>query len=134
MLIKTTLITMAAIVIGILNGCGGVPVQEEQLKFESRKYGVKLADDKPEFAEFWLDSLGKGRNWPSAMLGDNLKQAYRKESNDGWINYYPAGQSDARTRFKFEDNHIIICSKAAQDNAVEPFIMKFNLKGPSPAV
>jgi len=100
---------------------------------ETKYYGVQLAVEQPEFAAFWVDSLGKGRKWPNAMLGGNLKQNYRMECSNGWVNYHPAGQADALTGFKFDDRSILIRSEARTHHAVEPFVLKFNLKGRYPA-
>ncbi len=103
------------------------------LLHETKSYGVELATDKPEFAKFWVDSLGKGRKWHNAMLGGNLKHEYRREVRDGWIRYYPAGHSDASTCFRFEDKHIIIRSEAGGNNSPESFVLKFRFRGEYPA-
>ncbi|HEX5790466.1 MAG TPA: hypothetical protein VFY13_04895 [Luteolibacter sp.] len=110
-----------------------VPSAAENLLHETPYYGVQLGEEQPEFVGFWLDSLGKGRKWHSSMLVGNLKQSYRRESRDGWIHYHPVGSSDALTGFKFDANSILIRSEARADDAVEPFVMKFNLKGRHPA-
>ncbi len=99
----------------------------------TKSYGVELAADKPEFTNFWLDSLGKGRVLPGGILGDNLEQEYTTDTKKGWVNYYPKGQETAKTCFKFDDNSFLIRSEAKSDNAVEPFTMKFTQKGPNPA-
>ncbi len=67
------------------------------------------------------------------MLGTSLNKTYGREVNNGWISYYPTEQRDANTRFKFEDKKIIIRSEANQDNAVEPFVLKFRFRGVHPA-
>ena len=51
---------------------GNAAPQSLHLVYASKSYGVELAVDQPEFAAFWVDSLGKGRKWHSAMLGGNL--------------------------------------------------------------
>jgi hypothetical protein len=107
--------------------------KKTQLGRETKHYGVELAADKPEFAGFWLDSLGKGRAWPGAILGNNLSQEYTTDTRKGWFNYYPKGQEDAKTCFKFENKAVLIRSEAKTNNAVEPFVLKFNLKGTNPA-
>jgi hypothetical protein len=106
---------------------------ETKLLNETKYYGVEMAVDRPEFSAFWVDSLGKGRKWHNAMLGGNLVQNYRKESKDGWINYHPNGQTDALTGFKFDSRSILIRSEAKTNHAVEPFVLKFNLKGRYPS-
>jgi hypothetical protein len=112
----------------------GIACQDqESLLHETNTYGVELAADKPEFVKFWVSSLGKGRRWHNAMLGGNLKQTYRREAGNGWISYYPVGYPNANTRFKFEDNRIIIRSEAAEGNSIEPFVLKFRFRGKHPA-
>ena len=118
----------------LLSSRGMSQVQEGLQPFhETKTYGVELAADKPEFASFWVDSLGKGRKWTNAMLGGNLKQTYRREVGNGWVSYYPTERSDVSTRFKFEDKHIIIRLEVAKNNSVEPFVLKFRFRGAHPA-
>ncbi len=112
----------------------GVACQDQEgLLHETKTYGVELAADKPEFAKFWVSSLGDGRRWHNAMLGGNLKQTYRRDVDHGWIIYSPMGHPNANTRFKFEDKRIIIRSEAAEENSVEPFVLKFRFRGVHPA-
>ncbi|MHC4500651.1 MAG: hypothetical protein ACYS21_16255, partial [Planctomycetota bacterium] len=119
--------------LSLLN-CSGLSQAQEDLRlcYETKTYGVELAADKPEFASFWVDSLGKGRKWTNGMLGGSSKQAYHASLENGWIRYANK-QTDASTLFKFEDNHIIIKSVAAGENAAEPFVLKFRFRGKHPA-
>ena len=118
----------------LLFNCGGLSQAQEglQLSHETKTYGVELAADKPEFASFWVDSLGKGRKWTNGMLGGGSKQTYHISSENGWIRYANK-QTDASTLFKFEDNYIIIKSVAAGEDAAEPFVLKFRFRGKHPA-
>ncbi|MHC4792262.1 MAG: hypothetical protein ACYS8Y_12675, partial [Planctomycetota bacterium] len=118
----------------LLLHCSGLSkAQEElQLSHETKTYGVELAADKPEFASFWVDSLGKGRKWTNGMLRGSSKQTYKTSSENGWIRYANK-QTDASTLFKFEDNYFIIKSVAAGQNAAEPFVLKFRFRGKHPA-
>jgi len=118
----------------LLLDCSGLSQAQEnlQLSHETKTYGVELAADKPEFASFWVDSLGKGRKWTNGMLGDSSKQTYHASLENGWIRYANK-QTGASTLFKFADNYIIIKSVAAGENAAEPFVLKFRFRGKHPA-
>ncbi|MHC4363021.1 MAG: hypothetical protein ACYSTZ_09350, partial [Planctomycetota bacterium] len=118
----------------LLFGCGRLSQAQEELKLshETMTYGVELAADKPEFASFWVDSLGKGRKWTNGMLGGSSKQAYKTSLENGWIRYANK-QTEVSTLFKFEDNHIIIKSVADGQNGAEPFVLKFRFRGKHPA-
>jgi hypothetical protein len=84
----------------LLNCSGLSQAQEElQLSHETKTYCVELAADKPEFASFWVDSLGKGRKWTNGMLGGSSKQTYHTSLENGWIRYSNK-QTDASTLFK----------------------------------
>ena len=101
--------------------------------YVTKTYGIELATDKPEFTRFWLDSLGNGRFWPSGIESNSLKQKYNSDTQNGWMNYNPIGQKDAKTSFKFDDNSVLIRSEARTDEAIEPFVLKFTHKGPNPS-
>jgi len=103
-----------------------------ELSHETRTYGVQLAADKPEFAGFWVDSLGKGRKWTNGMLGAGSEQIYETALENGWIRYANK-RTDASTLFKFEDKSILIKSVAGGENAAEPFVLKFRFRGGHPA-
>jgi hypothetical protein len=118
----------------LLFNCSGVSQAQEdlQLSHETKTYGVELAADKPEFAAFWVDSLGKGRKWANGMLGGSSKQTYKTSLENGWIRYANK-QTDASTLVKFEDNYIMIKSVAGGQNAADPFVLKFRFRGKHPA-
>jgi hypothetical protein len=99
---------------------------------ETNYYGVELSTQKPEIKGLWLDSLGNGRKWPGALTLDILEQKYTTDKKEGWINYYPEGRKDAKTSFKFNDKSFLIRSEAKNNDAIEPFVMYFYLKGPHP--
>ena len=91
-----------------------------------------MAADKPRFAAFWVDSLGKGRKWTNGMLKVRSEQDYQISSENRWLRYANK-QTHASILFKFEDNRIIIKSIAAGENAAEPFVLKFRFRGKHPA-
>ena len=80
--------------------------QEKSLSHETKTYGVELATDKPEFAGFWVDSLGKGRKWTNGMEGEGTERTYRATFENEWIRYTNK-QTDGSTSFKFEKNDAI---------------------------
>ena len=71
----------------LLLDCSGLSQAQEQeqlqLSHETKTYGVELAADKPEFAGFWVDSLGKGRKWTNGLLTASSKQTYNTSSENG---------------------------------------------------
>jgi hypothetical protein len=91
-----------------------------------------LASDKPEFAAFWVDSLGNGRRWENGVLGGDSAETYHTTREDGWIRYVNT-QTNTATAFRFEDNRIIIRSDASDGNAAEPFQLRFRIRGKDPA-
>ncbi|MHC4156499.1 MAG: hypothetical protein ACYST6_16495 [Planctomycetota bacterium] len=126
-------LTVTLALLLLLNCSGSSQAQDElKLSHETKTYGVELEADKPEFAGFWVDSLGKGRKWTNGMLGPSSEQTYKTSLEDGWIRYTDK-RTDASTLFKFGDNHIIIKSVAAGQNAAEPFVLKFRFRGKHPA-
>jgi len=121
------------VVLLIFNRSGLSGAQEDlQLSHERKTYGVELAADKPEFASFWVDSLGKGRKWTNGMLKAGLEQDYQISTGNRWVRYVNR-QTKAGTFFKFEDNCIVIKSIAAGEKAAEPFVLKFRFRGKNPA-
>ena len=118
----------------LLLGFSGLSQGQEGLRLshETKTYGVKLSADKPEFESFWVDSLGKGRKWTNGMLQTGSKQTYKTSSKNGFIRYANR-QTNASTLFKFGDNHIIVKSVAAGQNAAEPFVLKFRFRGRHPS-
>ena len=102
------------------------------LSHETNFYGVELAVGKPEFASFWVDSLGKGRRWTNGMLGGSSEQKYNTTYGNGWVRYANR-QTGASTLFRFDENAIIIKSVAADGHAAEPFMLKFRFRGRHPA-
>ncbi|MHC4913786.1 MAG: hypothetical protein ACYTE5_12445, partial [Planctomycetota bacterium] len=126
-------LTVTLVLLLVLDCNGLSQAQEElQLSHETKTYGVELAADKPEFAGFWVDSLGKGRKWTNGMLGGSSKQTYHTSLENGWIRYANE-QTDASTFFNFEDDYFIIKSVASGENAAEPFVLKFRFRGKHPA-
>jgi len=127
-------LTVKFFVLLLLLNCSALSQAQEDLQLfhETKTYGVELAADKPEFASFWVDSLGKGRKWTNGMLGGSSKQTYHTSLENGWLRYANR-QTNASTLFKFEDNSIFIKSVAAGENAAEPFVLKFRFRGKHPA-
>lgn len=109
---KNLLVRMFALL--ILVNCCILSYANEKLKlsYETRTYGVKLAADKPEFASFWVDSLGKARKRTNGMLGASSKRTCYTSLENGPIRYTNP-QTDASTLFKWEENHIFIKSVVA---------------------
>lgn len=102
------------------------------LTHHTKSYGVELAADRPEFAAFWVDSLGKGRAWANGMAESELEGAYYPTSENGWISYEDK-RSNTTTSFRFEDSSILIRSVALADQAAEPFRLRFRIRGKQPA-
>lgn len=105
--------------------------QEKSLSHETKTYGVELATDKPEFAGFWVDSLGKGRKWTNGMEGEGTERTYRATFENEWIRYTNK-QTDGSTSFKFENNSIVIKSIALGGHAADAFTMRFRIRGRHP--
>ena len=109
-------------------------VKEDPPAVESAWYGVELAATRPLFTSFWIDSLGKRRVWPNAMIDPGLDgPAYRRVERDGWIGYESTSRPGSATRFLFEPERICIRSEAIDGGQAEPFFLRFSTAGPQPA-
>lgn len=111
-----------------------VRIRNDHPAVETAWYGVELDAKRPFFTSFWVDSLGKHRVWPNAMIVlDRPRRAYRRIERDGWIRYEAANHTGGITRFRFDGDRICVRSEFTGTGRVEPFAMHFRTAAAHPA-